>query len=130
MNFVSKKIKLTKSQQETFSYLSNIHSYKELMPDGADFSVFDSEDGFNVQLGGMPKVGLKLKEVKEPDYVLFESPSENFSYEMKVNIAPDGTQSEVYIDFDGKFNPMIEMMAKKPLTKFIETIVDKIQEKG
>ena len=30
------------------------------------------------------------------------------------------------LDFDGNFNMMIEMMAKKPLTSFIETIAENI----
>lgn len=130
MNFESKKIKLDKSQQEAYQYLADSKNYKELMPEGAEFSLHESGEGFQVQLKGLPKVGLKLKEKQEPTYILFESPSDNFQYEMKVNIEADGENSEVYIYFNGKFNPMIEMMAKKPLTKFISTIADNLEQKG
>ncbi|MXV37953.1 hypothetical protein GO491_04575 [Flavobacteriaceae bacterium Ap0902] len=130
MNFESKIVKLNKSQQETYQYLSDVKNYEELMPEGADFSVHESGEGFQVQLKGLPKVGLKLKEKKEPEYILFESPSENFNYEMKVNISGNQKTSEVKIDFEGKFNPMISMMAKKPLTKFIENIADNLEKKA
>ncbi|MGI9526235.1 MAG: hypothetical protein ACR2MS_03880 [Weeksellaceae bacterium] len=130
MNFESKKVKLDKSQQEAYQFLEDSKNYEELMPEGADFSVHESGQGFQVQLKGLPKVGLKLKEKKEPEYILFESPSDNFNYEMKVNVAADGDKSEVYIDFNGKFNPMIEMMAKKPLTKFIESIAENLEKKA
>lgn len=50
---------------------------------------------------------------------------------MKVNVdSINENESEAYIEFDGKFNPMIEMMAKKPLTSLIETIANKLEEKG
>lgn len=131
MNFESKKVILNHSQQETFDYLSNLENYEKLMPENAEFSLHESGEGFFIQLKGLPKVGLKLKESQAPDFILFESPSDNFKYEMKVNVAANGDESsETNIVFDGKFNPMIEMMAKKPLTSLIETIADNLDTKG
>lgn len=131
MNFISKKVSINKSQDIAFEHLQQIHNYEALMPDDAEFILHESGEGFAIQLKGLPKVGLKLKEIKKPDYILFESPSENFVYEMKVNVdSINENESEAYIEFDGKFNPMIEMMAKKPLTSLIETIANKLEEKG
>lgn len=131
MNFESKKVSLEASQQEAFAYLKDLNNYEKLMPENADFSVHESGNGFAIQLKGLPKVGLKIKEVQEPDFILFESPSESFHYEMKVNTVATGENTtDAFIVFDGKFNPMIEMMAKKPLTSLIETIAQKLEEKG
>ena len=131
MNFESKKVTINAPQNQAFEYLNNLNNYENLMPDNAEFSVHESGNGFAIQLKGLPKVGLKIKEIQEPDYILFESPSENFQYEMKVNtIASGENTTEAYIVFDGKFNPMIEMMAKKPLTSLIETIADKLEQQG
>ena len=131
MNFESKKVHVDAPQQTTFDFLREIKNYENLMPEGAEFSVHESGEGFSVQLKGLPKVGLKLKEIQSPDFILFESPSDNFSYEMKVNVASTGENtSEAFINFDGKFNPMIEMMAKKPLTKFIESLAENLEKKG
>lgn len=129
MNFQSRKIKLNKSQQLTFEHLKEMSNYESLMPENSTFEVHESGQGFAVQLKGLPKVGLRLKEVQEPKSITFNSPSENFNYEMQVNINETGeNHSEVFIDFNGKFNPMIEMMAKKPLTKLIETIADNLEK--
>lgn len=131
MNFQSRKIKLNKSQTSSFEHLKKMSNYESLMPENSTFEMHESGHGFSVQLKGMPKVGLKLKEIQEPNAIIFNSPSDNFNYEMTVNIsAISENESEVFIDFNGKFNPMIEMMAKKPLTKFIETIADNIESKG
>lgn len=131
MDFQSRKVKLDKSQQKAFEHLKEMSNYESLMPEDSTFLVHESGEGFSVQLKGLPKVGLKLKEMEEPNFILFSSPSESFIYEMKVNVEADGEDSsEVYIDFNGKFNPMISMMAKKPLTKLIETIADNLEIKG
>lgn len=131
MNFQSRKVSLDQSQQKAFDHLKEMSNYEKLMPEESEFSVHESGEGFSVQLKGLPKVGLKLKEIQEPDFILFTSPSDNFNYEMKVNVASTGdNSSEVSIDFNGKFNPMIAMMAKKPLTKLIETIADNLETKG
>ncbi|MDO5655474.1 MAG: hypothetical protein Q4G27_04980 [Flavobacteriaceae bacterium] len=131
MNFESKKVQMPIPQQAAYEYLSDLNNYQNLMPDNAEFSVHESGNGFFVQLKGMPKVGLKLKETQAPDFILFESPNDAFNYEMKVIIsAVDDNASEAFIQFDGKFNPMVEMMAKKPLTTFIETIADKLEKQN
>lgn len=131
MNFQSRKVSLDKSQQEAYDHLKEMSNYEKLMPEDSAFEVHESGEGFSVQLKGLPKVGLKLKEIQSPEFILFSSPSESFNYEMKVNVVHvDENSSEVFIDFEGKFNPMITMMAKKPLTKLIETIADNLEAKG
>lgn len=131
MEFKSRKVQLDKSQDQAFEYLKEMSNYEALMPEESEFSVHESGEGFAIQLKGLPKVGLKLEEMQAPAYILFTSPSDNFKYEMKVNIDATGDDSsEVYIDFNGQFNPMIAMMAKKPLTKLIETIADNLEAKG
>lgn len=128
MNVKTEKVTLPKSQQETFEYLSEMKNYEALMPeDTKTFEVHESGEGFSVQIGSLPKVGMKLKEKSAPDTIIFESPSANFDYMLTINIAGiDDSTSEVDLDFEGKFNMMIEMMAKKPLTNFIETISDNL----
>lgn len=131
MKFESRKVSFGKNQTELFDYLSQMENYEELMPEGADFSLHHKGEGFSFQLKGMPKVGLKLKEKKSPEYIIFESPSDNFNYEMTIFTQPiESNSSQAYIDFKGKFNPMIEMMAKKPLTNFLETLTDNLEKKG
>lgn len=130
MNLESKKVIIEKSQEELYKYLSDIENYKDLIPQDAEFLLHESKKGFAVQIKGLPKVGLKLKEKEEPNFILFESPSESFKYEMKVIVKEQTENSaEASILFDGKFNPMIEMMAKKPLGNFVETLMNNLEVK-
>lgn len=130
MNVNINKTRFSKNQQEAFDFLSDMENYRELMPeDTKSFDVHDSGKGFAVQIGSLPKVGMKLKESNEPNRLVFESPSPNFEYYLTIHIDPvDDESSDVSLDFEGKFNMMIEMMAKGPLTNFINTIAEKLGE--
>lgn len=128
MNVSTEKVKFSKNQEEAFEFLSDMNNYRQLMPDDTkSFEIHESGNGFAVQIGSLPKVGMKLKEFTKPSQLIFESPSPNFEYYLKINIeAVDENSSEIQLDFDGKFNMMIEMMAKGPLTNFINTISTKL----
>lgn len=130
MNVNTNKTRFSKNQEETFAFLSNMENYRQLMPDDTkSFEIHESGKGFAVQIGNLPKVGMKLKEATEPSRLVFESPSPNFEYYLTINIDPvDEQASDVSLDFEGKFNMMIEMMAKGPLTNFINTIATKLGE--
>src|SRR5690606_22598532 len=130
MNVKTNKTRFSKNQQETFEFLSNMENYRQLMTyDTKSFEVHESGQGFAVQIGSLPKVGMKLKEANEPSQLVFESPSPNFEYYLTIQIDPvDESSSDVSLDFEGKFNMMIEMMAKGPLTNFINTISTKLGE--
>lgn len=130
MNVNIDKIKFAKNQEDAFAFLSDMENYRQLMPDDTkSFDIHESGNGFAVQIGSLPKVGMKLKEKTEPTQLVFESPSPNFEYYLTIDIAPmDENASDISLNFDGKFNMMIEMMAKGPLTNFINTIAEKLGE--
>lgn len=130
MNVNTNKKRFSKNQEETFAFLSNMENYRQLMPDDTkSFEIHESGKGFAVQIGNLPKVGMKLKEAIESSRLVFESPSPNFEYYLTINIdSVDEQSSDVSLDFEGKFNMMIEMMAKGPLTNFINTIATKLGE--
>lgn len=130
MNVNINKIRFSKNQQEAFEFLSNMENYRQLMPDDTkSFEVHESGKGFSVQIGSLPKVGMKLKEANQPSELIFESPSPNFEYYLTIQIDEvDASSSDVSLDFEGKFNMMIEMMAKGPLSNFIKTIGEKLEK--
>jgi len=130
MNVSTEKVRVSKNQKETFDFLSDMENYRWLMPDDTrSFEIHESGKGFAVQIGNLPKVGMKLKGSTEPFQLVFESPSPNFEYYLIIDIEPvDDFSSGVSLNFDGKFNMMIEMMAKGPLTHFINTISSKLRE--
>src|SRR5690606_2015288 len=124
MHVKTEKVRFSKNQKDAFEFLSKMENYRRLMPDDTkSFEIHESGNGFSVQIGNLPKVGMKLKDSKPNSQLVFESPSPNFEYYLTIDIEPvDESNSVVSLNFDGKLNMMIEMMAKGPLTNFINTI--------
>ncbi|RLZ07754.1 hypothetical protein [Faecalibacter macacae] len=128
MKVNTNKVRFSKNQKEAYDFLLDMQNYEQLMPaDTKSFEIHESGKGFTVGVGALPKVGMRLKEMNEPSQIVFESPAPAFDYTLTINIdAVDDATSDVQLDFDGKFNMMIEMMAKGPLTSFIQTISENL----
>ena len=128
MNLESPKVTVQKSSKDVFDYLSNVANFEQLMPENID--KFEAgEESFLFALKGMPEIELKLEEVEAPKKIVLGSANEKFPFSLSANIE-DNTDdtSDVQLKFDGKFNPMVAMMVKKPLQKFIDTLSNNIAQ--
>lgn len=123
MNLQSPKVTVPKSAQELFDLLSDVKNFKKLMPDTiAKFEVI-GDDAFIFGLKGMPEIKLKMKEKVAPNKIVLGAASDKLPFTLIANIdAVSDNSSDVKLDFEGDFNPMMAMMIKGPIGKFIETL--------
>lgn len=127
MNLESPKTTVNKSPQEVFNFLSDVRNFEKLMPENiSKFEVLD-DDKFLFALKGMPEIILKKKEVTPPNKILLGAAGGKIDFSLVGNISEiEYEKSEVQLVFNGDFNPMMAMMIKGPITKFIETLVSNI----
>lgn len=127
MNIASPTVKIEKSAQETFDFLNNVENFEKLMPESiSKFEVLDS-DKFLFALKGMPEIVLKKKEADSPNKIVLGAGGGKIDFNLTGYIvAVDSSTSEVRLVFDGDFNPMMAMMIKNPITKFIETLAENL----
>lgn len=125
MNLESPKVTVQKSAQELFDLLSDVRNFEKLMPDNiAKFEVI-GEDAFIFGLKGMPEIKLKMKERTSPSKIVLGAASDKLPFTLVSNIETvSDTSSAVKLDFEGEFNPMMAMMIKGPIGKFIETLAN------
>lgn len=129
MNLESPKVTVKKTNQELFDYLSKIENFEHIMPDNID--KFEAgENSFLFALKGMPEIRLKLQEQEAPNKIILGSASDKFPFTLTANIEENADQSsDVQLLFDGQFNPMVAMMVKSPLQKFINILASNIETK-
>ncbi|GAA4963188.1 SRPBCC family protein [Algibacter aquimarinus] len=129
MNLESPKISVSKSPQQVFDFLADIKNFESLMPENiSKFEVLDS-DKFLFALKGMPEIILKKKEEIPPNKIVLGAAGGKIDFSLIATISQvNENSSEVQLDFTGDFNPMMVMMIKKPITKFIETLATSIPE--
>ena len=124
MNLESPKVEVSKQQDDVFNFLSDVKNFESLMPENiSKFEIIDA-DTFLFALKGMPEIILKKKEVEAPDKIVLGAGGGKVEFTLTGNIKKiDQEKSEVQLVFDGDFNPMMAMMIKGPIMKFIEILV-------
>ena len=129
MNLESPKIKVAKSAQHIFESLTDVKNFEKLMPENiAKFEVL-GHDIFNFGLKGMPEIKLKIKEKTPFSKVVLSAASDKLPFTLTANIETiSDVQSAVQLQFEGEFNPMMAMMIKGPISKFIETLAENMNK--
>lgn len=129
MNLESPKVTVAKSAEYLYTALSDVKNFEKLMPENiAKFEVL-GDDIFNFGLKGMPEIKLRLKEGVPYSKVNLAAASDKLPFTLVASIdAVSDASSEVKLDFEGDFNPMMAMMIKGPITKFIETLAENMHK--
>ena len=129
MNLESPKVTVTKSAQHIFDSLSDVKSYEKLMPENiAKFEVL-GDDIFNFGLKGMPEIKLKMKDKTPNSKVVLAAASDKLPFTLTASIdSVSDSSSAVQLYFEGDFNPMMAMMIKGPISKFIETLAENMHK--
>lgn len=123
MNLESPKVTVEKSAQYLFEQLSDVKNFEKLMPENiAKFEVID-ENCFEFGLKGMPEIKLVKKEFTPNSKIVLGAASSKLPFTLTGNLNEiEENKTEVQLHFDGEFNPMMAMMIKGPIGKFIETL--------
>jgi carbon monoxide dehydrogenase subunit G len=130
MNLESPKVTINKSAQDTFDFLSNIKNFEHLMPENISKFEVLGDDAFVFALKGMPEIELKKKEVNPPNTIVLGAGGGKLDFSLTGNISEVSAAScDVQLSFEGDFNPMMAMMIKGPISKFMETLVTNMVSK-
>ncbi len=128
MNIEGNKVVVKKSAKDVFDFFTNLENFEQLMPENTQKFEVDGES-FIFGLKGMPEIRLVMKEKTEYSNITLGAASSKLPFTLASNINEiSENESEVVLNFDGDFNPMMAMMVKKPLTKFIETLTENISK--
>ena len=129
MNLESNKVIVDKSAEYIFNALIDVKNFEKLMPDNiAKFEVID-ENCFEFGLKGMPEIKLVKKEATPNSKIVLGAASSKLPFTLTGNIsALEENKTEIQLLFDGDFNPMMAMMIKGPIGKFIETLAQNMHK--
>ena len=127
MNLDSPKIAVNRSAEEVFNFLSSVENFEKLMPESISKFEILNEDTFLFALKGMPEITLKKEEVESPNKIVLGAAGGKIDFSLTGIInAINDDNCDVQLTFNGEFNPMMAMMIKGPISKFIETLATNI----
>lgn len=117
------------SSKKIYTYIIDINNYENILKN--EIKSFDkiSENEFKIKIGSMPGIKLILEKNLTDEYVKLISNDSNFNFFIIIYVNQISEKSsKVTVKFIGSFSSMIEMMIRKPLENFIESLKNKIEE--
>ena len=117
------------SSEKIYTYIIDINNYENILKN--EIKSFDkiSENEFKIKIGSMPGIKLILEKNLTDKYVKLISNDSNFNFSIIIYVNQISEKSsKVTVKFIGSFSSMIEMMIRKPLENFIESLKNKIEE--
>ena len=117
MNLETPKTIVPKSAKDLFALLEKVETFERLMPDNISKFQKLSDTSFE-----------KKSATPHSQLVLGEA-NGKIPFQLTANIAEvSDKESEVQLLFKGDFNPVMAMMVKTPISKFIEVLVTKMKD--
>jgi len=120
----SKTQKVQASSAKVFEFLADFNNLEKLMPEKVtNWDSTMTNCSFTIQ--GMATLNMKRGDNKTDSLVQMIAHGKNpFHYDLNNYIKSTGdNECEVHIVFNADMNPMLAMMAKKPLENFINILV-------
>ncbi len=129
MEIESRIGKVVCSQERIYSILSDFSNLSDYIPADQVSDFTSDSDNCSFTVANVGKFGMRIME-REPSKLvkITNDASVPFQFFMWIQIKEvEANDSRVKITFKADLNPMIKMVAKNPLTKFIEGLIDKIE---
>ena len=131
MSKIESKIGIVKqSAEKIYTYISNFNNFKFLIPEDKVKDFESTEDTCSFTIEGIGQAGLKIIE-KEPFSLIKISSDEQTSFDLLLWIQIKEIQtadSRIKITTEVILNPMMAAMAKKPIKKFVDTLVEQAEK--
>lgn len=123
----SNPVAINKPAEEVYNFLSDFRNFSELMPPQVEDWQATSEDcSFTIK--GMTQLGMKYKK-KIPHSLIEVERNGRVPVDFTLRCHIKGEQrSEVQFEFEAELNPMMKMLAERPLTNFLNLLTAKLQE--
>ena len=116
-----------KSAEHIFNFLSNFNNFEKLMPEQVT-NWQSTEEECSFTISGMASLGMKITE-KTPNSLIkvAKNGKAPFDFTLDCMIKEAGADAcQVQLAFDADLNPMLKMMAVKPLTNFLNLLVTRL----
>ena len=126
----SHEVIINKKPEEVFYYLSDFNNYKDLMPEQVTDWISDTQTcSFTIK--GMASLGMAIDTTTPHTEIKIKRNGKapfDFILTGSMDGSDNGNKTKLKLIFDADLNPFLKMVAEKPLTNFLNLLVDKYAE--
>ena len=130
MKIESRIGKSTSSDKQIYSFSTNFHNFKELLPAGKVSGWEASEEKCSFNVDPLGRTGLMIMEKEPHKLVKILSDPEFSSYQFTIWIQlkqVTENDTKIKVTVEPEVNKMLLPMIKGPLKKFVDGLVDKME---
>ena len=121
----SQYIDNSKSEQEFFAIVSDMRNIPALLPEQA-INVNADEDNLSFTVQGMGSLALRVSQRITYSLIqLVPVGKTPFQFVLSIKIAGLGNNCRVIYEIDAELNPLMSMMAKRPLQNLVNMMAEK-----
>jgi carbon monoxide dehydrogenase subunit G len=128
--FKSNVVEIRAKESAIFEFLNDFNNFEMLLPDQViNWQSTKTSCSFTIQ--GMTDMAMRIEESVEYSRIQYVSDGKSpfdFSLVFFIQLT-DSEHSEVHCIFSADLNPMIRMMASRPLQNFVNLLVEKLKER-
>ena len=122
--------KIEEQDEKIFQFLTSFKNFEKLIPQDKVNNWEATDENCRFSIDGVGEVGLKIID-KEP-FTVIKYAGDNlanvdFNLWIQLKQVAD-LDTHVKITFKADLNPMLTMVAKKPLQEFVNLLVDKLEK--
>ena len=115
----------SKSEQEFFAIVSDMRNIPALLPEQA-INVNADEDNLSFTVQGMGSIALRVSQRITYSLVqLVPVGKVPFPFCLNIKISGLGNNCRVMFEIDAELNPLMAMMAKRPLQNLVDMMAEK-----
>jgi carbon monoxide dehydrogenase subunit G len=128
MEFTSEWRSIEAQPEKVFAFLSDLQNLGMLMPEQVINWEADT-DTCSFTIKGMTDLKLRVQERKAFSFISLKPEGKSpFTFTLDSEIRDYNTHSEVKINLNADLNPMLAMMAKRPLQNLVNIMADKLKD--
>jgi len=125
----SDKVEIKSSQEKVYSFLSDFNNFGKLMPEQViNWQATQETCSFTIK--GMTDLALRMDQRNEFSFISYISDGDKpFTFSLNSHIQKTNeSEADVQIILNADLNPMLKMMAQRPLQNFVNLLVQKLKE--
>jgi len=124
----SEHINIQNTAQDVFLFLSDFNNFEKIMPEQV-VNWHSTTETCSFTIKGMASLEMRRKSMIEFSEINLVSEGKSpFPFTLSSFLKDQGGATEAQMVLNADLNPMLKMMAKKPLQNFVNLLVNKLKE--
>jgi carbon monoxide dehydrogenase subunit G len=127
--FESRSGKVSCSAEEVFAFVTDIRNFERFIPQGTISNWNSEKESCSFSVSMLGTVNVHLSEKKEYTKVVFNGDAlKKNDFSLTLNISENtGNNADVRVILNADLNPMMKMIATKPIGQFLEMLINEME---